>query len=230
MWDNQGVSEEDLSVVQEIDALQPSAKNTERLWELAESDHLLVAHRSLERLKEVSSLAEANRIHNWIKDAKKPEDKRMRALDVLAAWLRHERQAMGESFLYQQGIEILGDCFFDSNPFFSKGTVVGLGIAGGHVALDVLFTLAVSPAGRVVRPEIFEEAIRVAGFGLCDFPMYIEKNKKEDFRLNIYLRDFKIEALASGKFTVYPSNDYMALVVRAHDINYKRFKYLVGER
>lgn len=230
MWDDQGVCEEDLSVVQKINELQPGAKNAERLWELAESENLLVAHRSLERLKEVSSLAEAARIHCWIKDAKLPEDKRMRALDVLAAWLRCEREAMGESYLYQQGIEILGDCFFDSNPFFSKGTVVGLGIAGGHEALDVLFALAVSLAGRVVRSEIYEEAIRVAGFGLGDFPTYVEKNKKEDFRLNIYLRDFKTEALASGKFTVYPSNDYMALVVRARDINYKRFKYLVGER
>lgn len=230
MWDNQGISEEDLSTVREIDELQPGAENAERLWELAECGTLLVAHRSLERLKEVSSLAEVDRIHQWIKDVERPEDKRMRSLDVLAAWLRNEREDRGESDLYRHGIEVLKDCFFDSNPFFSKGTVVALGIAGGHEALNVLFALAVSPRGRVVRPELYEEAIRVAGFGLSDFEAYVEKNKKEDFRLNIYLRGFRPEPLAAGKFTVYPANDYMALVVRAHDMNYKRFKYLVGER
>ncbi|QRN86784.1 hypothetical protein JR334_06175 [Clostridia bacterium] len=230
MHDNQGISEDDVRMIKHIDSLVPNQSNSDLLWELAEKATIVVAHRSLERLKMVSSIVEANRAYNWIKNTQIAEEKRMRALDVLAVWLKHERKECGESSLYQDGICLLKDCFFDKNPYFSKGTVVALGIAGGHSALDALFSLAVLPAGRLIRPELYEESIQVAAYGLDDFSEYLEKCKEENPRLKIYLASFQPEVKAAGKFTVYPANDYMALAVKAQGVNYKQFKYLVGER
>lgn len=230
MCNNLGISEEDLGMLTEIDSLASNQNNADLLWNLASEASLLVSHRSLERLKVVSSIAEVQRIYDWIKNEQIVEEKRLRALDVLATWLSRERKEVGESNLYLKGIDLLKDCFFDRNPYFSKGTVVALGIAGGRNALDALFSLAVIPQGRIIRPEVYEEAIRVAAYDVPDFSAYLDRCKQSDPRLNIYLIEFQPEVKATGKFTVYPANDYMALAVKSQGVDYKRFKYLVGER
>lgn len=224
---NEPERKEDLARVHAMDAMDRGEENLAQLKRYVREGSALVRHKALETMKTVMPFSDWPWLEAFVRDRANGEAYRLRALDVWAHLLACAQRDPQTAAKCGEGIQAFGRIFHDPDPLFAKGVVAGLGRIGGEQALSVLFDLCVQPAGRLVKPELFEEAIDVASGAMEGFEAFLQERMRTRPKLAIYLRDYRPARRDMPRFGIYPANDYMALQVRALGMDYKRFKYLV---
>jgi len=116
---------------------------------------------------------------------------------------------------------------YSPNPYLVRGEVVALAKNGSVKSLEVLLEFAISTKGRIIRRELFAELF---GYMIDKEPSlrkYIDERKYASQNIRGYLRDMKLNGPKYNRISVFPSNDYWALKVRALNLDYSDFKKIV---
>lgn len=200
------------------------------VWSLLENDHPLLVHKALEGLKSLGDLGQLDRLRPYLLGKEKKEEVRLHALGLLMAWLKAAGDAAAGGALPVQlepAYACLRALLEDPNPYFAKGVVKGLGYLASRPAMVLLLDYVLSPQGRLVRPQLVEEALSFAKRSWADLPAWLEEEKKARPSLSIYLKGFDFPPLALYRYAPYPANDYMAQKIRAQGLSYTAYKAYV---
>ncbi len=148
----------------------------------------------------------------FLSSEKEPEF-RLRSLDVLAA--------SGDQAL----VDMLAPFLADRDPLVVKGVVWAIGHIGGERAVEVLVERGSTPAGRLVRREIWGEALGLALARVPDPLGALEQMSRSSRKYRHFLEGLCLE-VDYPRYSVYPAPDYFRLQCAERGLDYRKFKYL----
>jgi HEAT repeat protein len=144
------------------------------------------------------------------------EEFRLRAIEVL--------QEIGSAEALQELTQLLKD----KNPLIVRGAVVALGGISSPESVQTILEFASSPQGRLVRPELVQEAVSFALQDIKGQEDLLIRLQAENANIRRYLRGLDLKRPEIAHFTVYPSADYFSLQAKERGVEYRAYKYLVG--
>lgn len=125
------------------------------------------------------------------------EVKRLVLLDILQRWSLPATIIPLSSYLQ------------DRDPLVVRGVAWALGAIGGQQAARILLGFVSSPAGRILRPELVEEALALALRQEADPQALLAAWGEEDASWKRYLRHLTLSKVKHIRFSVYPAPDYL---------------------
>ena len=140
------------------------------------------------------------------------EADRLRILDIFAS-------------LEHLDVKALKPLFYDKNPYINRGIIMVLANKGSSIALEMLLDFAASNKGRIIKRELFGEAV---GLMLNNYPVLesvLEKKIEDNESVRGYLKGMTLKPPKNGVLSIYPSHDYWALLCKENGYDYKKFKY-----
>lgn len=182
-----------------------------RLFKAAESEDYITRHRAFHVLKQLKSQLAVPFMKGIINRGDVREEDVLRILDI-AASLSVDTPILFKGLLHSK------------NPYLVRGEVMALARNGSFLSLDLILDFAASNRGRIIRRELFSEAIGYMTEKDEIYAEHVESRKWTDSRTRGYLRDMEIKGPSYNRLSVYPSNDYWALKAREKGIDYGLFK------
>lgn len=127
-----------------------------------------------------------------------------------------------------EALEELTKLLQDRNPLIVRGAVVAMGSISSPEAVGAILEFASSPQGRIVRPELVQEAVSFALQDIAEPTKFLDGLATENAKIRRYLRHLNLERPEIPHFSVYPSADYFSLQAKERGIDYRTYKYLIG--
>lgn len=144
------------------------------------------------------------------------EEFRLRAIEVL--------QKLGT----REALAELAKLLTDPDPLIVRGSVVAMGGISSPEAVHIILEYASSLQGRLVRPEVVQEAASLALGDLVDGEKLLKELAAENSNIRRYLRNLNLKKPEIPHFTVYPSADYFSLQAKKRGVDYRTYRYLIG--
>ncbi len=205
-------------ITTEIDQLFSSEIDDKRLVEslfsLAAKGNFIEKHRCYFLLKELGSQHAVPLILKAFRDGELLEEDTLRLIDITTN-LKIDTPIILKRLLNAK------------NPYLIRGEIIALAKNGSVKSLNILLGLATSNRGRIIRRELFSEVFGYMIGENIDLGKYIEDQKWYNQDIRSYLRDMELIGPKYNRLSVYPSNDYWALKVRALGLDYGYFKNIV---
>lgn len=189
-------------------------KDIEGLFKMTASDDFFLKHKSYYMLKKLKEQETVPFVLKALRE-KKSEEELLRLMDILAE--------LGEAAGAEAVFKALEPLYYSKNPYLVRGSVVTTAFIGGEEGFSLLIRFLSGGRGRMVRRELGGELV---GFMLFKEPSLEEyfKSLKEEEDIRGFFRGMELIPKAYG-LSIYPSNDYFALLSKEKGYDYKEFKY-----
>ena len=122
-------------------------------------------------------------------------------------------------------VKALEPLFYDKNPYIIRGIIMVLANKGSSIALEMLLDFAASNKGRIIKRELFGEAIGLMLNNSPTLESTLEKKIADNESIRGYLKGMTLKPPKNGVLSIYPSHDYWALLCKENGYDYKKFKY-----
>lgn len=169
-------------------------------------------HKSLYLLKKKKEQGTVPFLLPIVLDVGSLEEDRLRILD-------------GFSELEGFDIELLKPLLYDKNPYINRGMIVFLANMSSEGALAMLLLFAASPKGRIIKRDLFGEAIGLMLKRNPGLILSLEEWMKGNDNVRGYLAGMDFKPPKNGQLSIYPAHDYWTLLSKASGYDYVAFKY-----
>lgn len=189
-------------------------RDIEGLFQLSVSEDFFVKHKSYYMLKKMKEQETVPFVLNALKE-RRDEEEILRLMDILAE--------LGEDAREEEVLKALIPFYYEKNPYLVRGSVVTTAFIGGKEFFSTLVHFLSGSKGRIIRRNFGGELIGLMLYTEPYLEEYFEQLKEED-EVRGFFRDMEFIPKAYG-LSVYPSNDYFALIGRDRGYDYNEFKY-----
>lgn len=180
------------------------------------SDNFLAKHRAYYLLK----IQGGERTRNW---AKKQLSEELSEEDVLRNF---DILSIGTF----EDIPSIERFFFHKNPYLVRGAVVTITLIGGEEALQSILCFLEKPQSRMIRRDLVGQLLGYLLKKKPDLEICFQEIIAKNSVLRGYFRDMNCRPPQSPVLSVYPANDYWALLARKHGYDYNYFKNSVRNK